>query len=222
MRIAFLVPNELPTALDFVGPWEVLARWPDQPTLQLVTSRPGTLLCDTGIRVEVPFGFDDVPQPDVVIVPGGSNPYSAREDELALAWLREVAPGVTWFGSVCTGSAVLANAGLLDGRPVATHWAFREDLAAMGVELSDERVAVTGNVITSAGITAGIDMALTMTLLQHGREYAEAVQLALEYDPHPPTDSGTVAKSTPQVVSFVRGALERGVLSRNPARKAVN
>lgn len=220
MRIAFLVPNELPTAQDFVGPWEVLARWPERPTLQLVTSHPGTLLCDTGIEVVVPHGFDDVPNPDIVIIPGGSNPYSARDDPDAIAWLRKVAPGVKWFGSVCTGSAVLASAGLLDGRPAATHWAFREDLAEMGVELSDDRVVVSGNVITSAGITAGIDMALTMTMLEHGQEYAEAVQLALEYDPQPPTDSGTPAKSSPQVLAFVRGALEQGVLSRNPARKA--
>lgn len=221
MRIAFLVPNELPTALDFAGPWEVLARWPERPTLQLVTSRPGTLLCDTGIEVVVPYGFGDAPDPDVVVVPGGSNPYSAREDQDAIGWLKQVAPGVKWFGSVCTGSAVLASAGLLDGRPAATHWAFRDDLAEMGVQLSDERVVVSGNVITSAGITAGIDMALTMTMLEHGEEYAEAVQLALEYDPNPPTDSGIPAKSKPQVVSFVRGALEQGVLSRNPARKAV-
>ncbi len=221
MHIAFLVPNELPTAQDFVGPWEVLARWPDQPSLRLVTSRPGTLRCDTGIEVHIPTGLDDVPDPDVVIVPGGSNPYAAMDDADAIAWLKRVAPGVEWFGTVCTGAAVLARAGLLDGRAATTHWAFRNDLRDLGVEVSEDRVVVSDNVITSAGITAGIDMALTMTLLKHGQEYAEAVQLALEYDPAPPTDSGSPRKATPRVHSFVQGALAAGVLSRNPARKAV-
>jgi cyclohexyl-isocyanide hydratase len=140
-------------------------------------------------------------------------------DTEAVAWLREVAPRVKWFGSVCTGAAVLAQAGLLDGRPAATHWAFRDDLRAMGVDVSDERVVVSGNVITSAGVTAGIDMALTMTLLEHGQEYAEAVQLSLEYDPAPPTDAGIPAKASPQVFAFVQGALAASVLSKNPARK---
>jgi transcriptional regulator GlxA family with amidase domain len=220
MHIAFLVPNELPTAQDFVGPWEVLARWPARSSLQLVTSRPGTLLCDTGIEVHVPAGFGDVPDPDVVVVPGGSNPYAAMDDADAIAWLREVAPGVKWFGTVCTGSAVLARAGLLDGRPAATHWAFRDELRDMGVQVTDERVVVSGNVITSAGITAGIDMALTMTLLEHGQEYAEKVQLGLEYDPAPPTDSGTPEKATPEVLAFMRKVLTDSVLARNPARKA--
>jgi transcriptional regulator GlxA family with amidase domain len=219
MHIAFLVPEQLPTAQDFVGPWEVLARWPDVASMHLVTSQPGMKLCDTGIEVHVPTGLDDVPQPDVVIVPGGSNPYAAMDDARAIGWLREVADGVTWFGTVCTGSAVLARAGLLDGRPAATHWAFRDELRSMGVEVSDERVVVSGNVITSAGITAGIDMALTMTVLQHGQEYAEAVQLGLEYDPAPPTDSGTPAKAKPEVLTFVRDALTASVLSRNPARQ---
>lgn len=218
MHIVFLVPHELPTALDFVGPWEVLARWPDR-SIQLATSKPGTLVCDTGIEVHVPLGLEDVGQPDIVIVPGGSNPYSAMADEAAISWLREVEQGVTWFGTVCTGSAVLARAGILDGRPATTHWAFRGELASMGVDLSEERVVVTGNVITSAGITAGIDMALTMTELVHGRSYAEAVQLGLEYDPAPPTDSGTPAKATTEVLAFVRDALTASVLARNPARR---
>lgn len=219
MIIAFLVPSELPTAQDFVGPWEVLARWPGRPTLKLVASRPGPLLCDTGIEVRVPHGLDDVPDPDIVIIPGGGDPYSASSDPDAIAWIKRVAPGVKWFGTVCTGSAVLAAAGLLDGRPAATHWAFQDDLRAMGVDVVDARVVVSDNVITSGGITSGIDMALTMTLLEHGEEYAEAVQLALEYDPQPPTDSGVPAKATEKVLSFVRGALEASVLSRNPARK---
>lgn len=220
MHVVFLVPHELPTAQDFVGPWEVLARWPDA-TLQLATSRPGMLRCDTGLEVHVPLALDEVATPDVVIVPGGSNPYSAMTDDVAIGWLREVAPMVSWFGTVCTGSAVLARAGLLDGRPAATHWAFRDELRSFGVQVSDDRVVVAGNVITSAGITAGIDMALTMTMLVQGKEYAEAVQLALEYDPAPPTDSGSPAKATPEVLGFVRDALTASVLARNPDRREV-
>lgn len=218
MQIAFLVPDE-PTAQDFVGPWEVLSRWPDR-TLHLVSSHPGLRRCDSGMEVMVPTPLADVPHPDIVIVPGGSDPYAAMADAEAIRWLREVAPGVRWFGTVCTGAAVLARAGLLEGRPATTHWAFREDLRSYGVDVVEDRVVVAGNVVTSAGITAGIDMALTLTLLERGEEYAEAVQLALEYDPRPPTDSGTPDKAAPAVLDFVRSSLEAGVLAKNPDRRA--
>lgn len=221
MQIVVLVPDE-PTAQDFVGPWEVLSRWPNRGSLQLVSSRPGTVRCDSGMEVHVPTGLDDVPSPDVVVVPGGSNPYAAMDDTAAIDWLRAVAPNVTWFGSVCTGAGVLARAGLLDGRPAATHWAFRDDLSALGVDVGDERVVVADNVITSAGITAGIDMALTMTMLQHGRMITEAIQLSLEYDPAPPTDSGSPSKADPEVYEFVKAVLTAGVLSKNPARRSAS
>lgn len=222
MHIAVLVPNQVPTAQDFVGPWEVLSRWPGRSSLQLVTSRPGMVRCDSGMEVHIPTGLDDLPDPDVVVVPGGSDPYAAADDAEAVDWLKRVAPGVKWFGTVCTGAAVLARAGLLEGRVATTHWVFRDELRAMGVEVSDERVVVSGNVITGAGVTAGIDMALTMTLLEHGQDIAEAIQLSMEYDPAPPTNSGSPTKARPEVTTFVRDVLTRSVLSKNPARKAAS
>ena len=218
MIIALLVPPE-PTAQDFVGPWEVFSRWHGVTSLNLVGATPGLVRCDTGLEVNVPYGFVDVTAADVVVVPGGSNPYAAMDDTEAISWLQRLAPTATWLGSVCTGAAVLARAGLLDGKKATTHWAFRDELRGMGVDVCDERVVVAGNVITSAGVTAGIDMALTMTLLQFGSQMAEAVQLSLEYDPAPPTDSGTPAKSDPVVLSYVTAFLEAGVLSKNPARR---
>ncbi len=219
MHIALLVPPE-PTAQDFVGPWEVFARWPGVSSLRLVGAQPGMVRCDTGMEVNVPFGFDDITGADVVVIPGGSNPYAAMDDVAAIAWLQRLAPTVKWFGSVCTGAAVLARAGLLHGKQATTHWAFRDELRGMGVDVSDDRVVVAGNVITSAGVTAGIDMALTMTLLQFGQQMAEAVQLSLEYDPCPPTDSGSPAKANPMVKSLVEAVLTAGVLSKNPARRS--
>jgi transcriptional regulator GlxA family with amidase domain len=210
VHIAFLIPAE-PTAQDFVGPWEVFTRWPSMPKLSLVATSPGMVECDSGITINVANGLDDVAAPDIVIVPGGSDPLAAMSDQAALAWLRTVALTAKWIGSVCTGSGVLAAAGLLGQRPVATHWVFSDSLRQMGVNVVDDRVVVADNIITSAGITAGIDMALTLTMLELGEPMASAVQLALEYDPKPPTDSGSPLKARPEVRDLVYGFLSAGL-----------
>jgi transcriptional regulator GlxA family with amidase domain len=125
-------------------------------------------------------------------------------DEAVLDWVRLVHERTTWTTSVCTGSLVLAAAGVLKGKRATSHWAYREQLAPFGAEPVAERVVVDGKVITAAGVSAGIDMALQLTALEYGEDVARAIQLGIEYDPEPPFDSGTPEKAHPDLVELVR------------------
>jgi len=128
-------------------------------------------------------------------VPGSENPVPVMSDRVLVAWLRSAAPGCRWTASVCTGAGLYAAAGLLAGKATTTHWAFRDNLRAMGVDVVDDRVVWQGNHVSGAGVSAGIDMALSLTDRVHGRELAQSLQLAIEYDPQPPFDSGSPAKA---------------------------
>jgi transcriptional regulator GlxA family with amidase domain len=136
-----------------------------------------------------------LPDPDVVVIPGSSKPLGPLKDDVLLDWLRSVAPTATWLASACTGSAVYGAAGLLKGRRATTHWAFRDNLAAMGVEVVSDRVVFDDKFVTGAGVSAGIDMALALTARVHGDELAKAIQLGIEYDPQPPFDAGAPQKA---------------------------
>jgi transcriptional regulator GlxA family with amidase domain len=199
MQIAFPLYRPF-TALDLIGGYQVFSGWPDSE-LVLVGETLDPVWDDRGAVLFTPQAtFADVPSPDVVMVPGSGRPFDSLTDEALLGWLRAVAPTATWMTSVCTGSGLLAAAGLLEGRRAATHWSYREFLAEMGVEVVAERYVFDGNIVTGGGVTAGIDMALALTARQFGDDFAKVTQLVLEYDPAPPFPGGTKETSEPAIV----------------------
>jgi transcriptional regulator GlxA family with amidase domain len=193
------------TALDIVGPFEVLAFIPGHEAM-FVAAGPGPVTDDTGrCQLIASASFDQVTSPDVVVI-GGT--LSTKEpDQRVVQWLRQVHPTTTWTTSVCTGSLYLAAAGILDGQDATTHWAWAEELERRGARYTEQRVVEHGKVITAAGVSAGIDMALTLLARMHGPQIAEGIQLALEYDPQPPFGTGSPSKAPAEIVEFVRSQL---------------
>jgi transcriptional regulator GlxA family with amidase domain len=184
MDIAILLYDRI-TALDAVGPYEVLSRMPDT-TVHFVASRPGLTRADEGLGLWADQPLDAVPHPDIVLVPGSSDPTAALTDPATLRWLSTAHQSATWTTSVCSGSLILAAAGILPNRRATTHWIALDHLRAMGAVPVSERIVVEGSIITAAGVSAGIDLALRLAALIHGDHLAQALQLAIEYDPQPP------------------------------------
>src|ERR671938_1534568 len=151
--------------------------------------------CDAGLTVIPTDTPETMPQPDLIVVPGSGNPVPVLSDQVLIDWLRSTAPGCQWTASVCTGAGLYAAAGLLKDKKTTTHWGFRDNLRAMGVDVVADRVVWQGNHISGAGVSAGIDMALALTDRAHGRELAESLQLVIEYDPQPPFQSGAPDKA---------------------------
>jgi transcriptional regulator GlxA family with amidase domain len=180
--------------LDWAGPWEVLAawatQWPDDGVRVLTLAREaGTITCAKGLRVLPDETWESAPPLDVLVYPGGRGTRRELVDEAVLDWMREMAAGGTVLSSVCTGSLVLAAAGLLDGRPATTHWQSLALLPTLGREIEvrpDDRFVDDGSVITAAGVSAGIDMALHLVARLHSRERAREVRRYIQYDPEPP------------------------------------
>jgi transcriptional regulator GlxA family with amidase domain len=203
MRIAILIFDRL-TALDAVGPYEVLSRLPGA-TVSFVGVEPGPKRTDTGaLALTADRALTDLPDPEIVLVPGGAGNRPLLGDAAVLDWLRTAHETTHWTTSVCTGSLVLAAAGILDGRRATTHWAYMDRLRELDAEPVTERVVEDGKVMTAAGVSAGIDMALTLTARIAGDEVAQAIQLGIEYDPQPPFDSGSPAKAPEPVLEIVR------------------
>jgi transcriptional regulator GlxA family with amidase domain len=192
------------TALDIVGPFNVLAYGPDVDAVFVAESLE-PLSADVGaLRMLPGTTFDECPAPDVVVVPGG--PGSRRIAELGslVEWLRRVHPGTQFTTSVCTGAFALAAAGILDARRATTHWASHDRLADYGAIPVDERVVFDGKVVTGAGVSAGIDMALTLAGVLWGDEVAQSIQLGNEYDPQPPYSAGSPRTAPPHIVHSIR------------------
>ena len=207
MRIAILIFDRL-TALDAIGPYEVLSRLPGAE-LTFVATEPGEKRTDTGrLGLSADAVIEELTDPEVVLVPGGEGNRPLLTDEVVLDWLRTAHETTKWTTSVCTGSLVLAAAGILDGKRATSHWAYREELRQGGAEPVAERVVVDGKIVTAAGVSAGIDMALTLAALEAGEDFAKAVQLGIEYDPDPPFDAGSPEKAGPELVELVRGLEE--------------
>lgn len=199
MKVAILLYDGV-TALDAVGPYEVLCLLPGAE-VRFVASVPGPKRTDSGfLTLHADHGLADGWQPDVIVVPGSSNgTMRAAADEAVLRWLRAAHAGARWTTSVCSGALILGAAGLLRGKRATTHWAASKYLQTFGAEASGERVVDEGEVITAAGVTAGIDMALHLAARAAGERQAQAIQLIIEYDPRPPFDSGSVEKAAPEV-----------------------
>jgi len=189
------------TMLDIVGPFQVLG---DNPECQIrfVASSPGQIADHTGHTGLVASSLEEVPRPDVVVVPGGF--HDTQLDRDVVRWLRDVHETTTWTTSVCTGSIYLAAAGILSGLDATTHWARKDRLEQLGARYVPERVVERGKIITAAGVSSGIDMGLVLVERLFGRDYAELVQLAIEYDPQPPFDAGSPTKARKDIVDFAR------------------
>ena len=209
MRIAILIFDRL-TALDAVGPYEVLSRLPGAE-LSFVAAKPGIKRTDTGrLGLEAERSIAEVPSPDVVLVPGGEGNRPLLADEPVLSWLRSVHESTRYTTSVCTGSLVLGAAGILDGLRATSHWAYLEHLASFGATPVSERVVEDGKVITAAGVSSGIDMALHLAARLAGEEVAKAIQLGIEYDPEPPFDAGSPDKAPEHLVEAMRKLQDTG------------
>lgn len=203
MQIAIVLFDRF-TALDAVGPYEMLCRLPGAEVV-FVAEHTGPVTNDQGsLSLVAEKTFAEVSSPDIVVVPGGPGQSGQMENETLLGWLRAVDATTTWTTSVCTGSLLLAAAGLLQGRPATSHWLALGHLGKLGAEPTGRRVVIDGKYITAAGVSAGIDMALTMAGKLAGDEHARATQLLTEYDPQPPYDAGSPEKAPAALVEEFR------------------
>jgi putative intracellular protease/amidase len=192
------------TALDAVGPYEVLQRIPGA-TVTWLAHAPGVVSTDTRqLRLHADAAFEDLPDPDIVVVPGGTGTDAFLDDERLLGWIRRAHETSQWTTSVCTGSLLLGAAGLLDGLEATSHWLDIDCLERYGARPTGRRVVEQGKVITAAGVSSGIDMALVLAARIGGPELAQAIQLGIEYDPQPPFDAGSIEKAPPEIVELVR------------------
>lgn len=214
-RIGMLIFPRL-TQLDMTGPYEVLARLPDT-AVELVARTREPVTTDRGMQIVPTTTYADCEPLDVVMVPGGPGQQDLMEDEEALGFLRRQAAGAKFVTSVCTGSLVLAAAGLLKGRRATCHWAAIDNLALMGAIPTRERVVVDGHVVTGAGVASGIDFALRLAAILESEQVAREIQLQIEYDPDPPFDSGSPKTAAPETVAALKARLGK----LGAARRAV-
>jgi transcriptional regulator GlxA family with amidase domain len=203
MNTAILLYDRF-TALDAIGPYEVLSRLPGA-SVTFVAAEPGLVRTDNGmLTVQAERSLEEVAAPEIVLVPGGPGEVAARAGGPALQWLRAAHETSTWTTSVCTGSLILAAAGLLDGKRATSHWLAMDTLSELGAEATGERVVFEGKIVTAAGVSAGIDMALALAAAIAGDQVAQAIQLAIEYDPQPPFDAGSPRKAPAEIVELLR------------------
>jgi transcriptional regulator GlxA family with amidase domain len=192
------------TALDAIGPYEVLSRLPEA-RVYFLALEPGPKRTDNGmLGLTADGALTDLPHPDVIVVPGGYGTRPLMKDESMLGWVRAAHETSEWTTSVCTGALVLGAAGVLDGLEATTHWLVLDKLGELGATPVSRRVVEQGKVITAAGVSSGIDMALTLAAHIAGEDVAQAIQLAIEYDPQPPFDSGSTSKASPEIMELAR------------------
>jgi putative intracellular protease/amidase len=203
MEIAILLFDRL-TALDAVGPYEVLSRIPGA-TVKFVAKELGPKRTDdASLALVADYALDQVPSPDIVVIPGGPGQAALMDDEPVLNWIRQAHETSKWTTSVCTGSLILGAAGLLRGLKATSHWLTYDALRSLGAEAVSDRVVIEGKIITAAGVSAGLDMALTLVARECGDDLAQAIQLGIEYDPKPPFDAGSPAKAPAAIVEFLK------------------
>ncbi|HZO05439.1 MAG TPA: DJ-1/PfpI family protein [Solirubrobacterales bacterium] len=207
MRTVILVFDGI-TALDAIGPYEVLRSVPGWE-VQFAGKERGEVRTDSGaLGISADHALGEVGEPEIVLVPGGVGNRALMEDDEVLEWLRQVDATSKWTTSVCTGSLVLGAAGLLAGKRSTGHWLFLDPLREFGADPVGGRFVEDGKVITAAGVSAGIDMALHLVGQEVGPEVAQAVQLGIEYDPQPPFDAGHPSKAPVPIVELVTAVSE--------------
>jgi transcriptional regulator GlxA family with amidase domain len=202
LRIVFILYSRL-TQLDFTGPYEVLARMPNAEIV-LASKEGGSLVSETGLIFGGMRCLADIDHADMIMIPGGPGQTDAMLDPDFMSEVKRLGEGATYVTSVCTGSLILAAAGLLKGKRAGSHWAYRELLAAFGAIPDPARVVRDGNVVTGGGVTAGIDIALTIVADIAGEETAKMIQLMIEYAPAPPFNSGRPETASPETINAVR------------------
>jgi putative intracellular protease/amidase len=200
------------TALDFIGPYEVL-RWLPNTEVHFVWHEAGPITADSGVLVVgATHSFAETPSPGIILVPGGMTTVEHSRDEVLLDWVRQAHRTATWTTSVCSGSIILAAAGLLSGKRATSHWAALPMLKTLGVNaVGDERVVHEGPIVTSAGVSAGIDLALWLAGQIGGEDRAKAIQLSMEYDPQPPFDSGHMSKASVKTKAAATALMARDI-----------
>ena len=190
------------TALDIVGPFQTLVDVPGLDVFFVAADR-GPVVDHTGrLTLQAARSFDEVESLDVLVVPGGFADRGIDSTNDVVQFVKKIHPTTTWTTSVCTGSIYLAHAGILNGLNATTHWASYDRLKELGAFPTEQRVIQEGKIITAAGVSAGIDMGLTLVAALEGEEMAKMIQLAIEYDPQPPFDSGAPSKVSPEFKKF--------------------
>jgi len=200
------------TALDAVGPWEVLSRMPNTD-VRFVCKELGPVVTEGGaLLLGASHTLAETQSPDLVVVPGGTTTPGQMVDDEVLDWLRKVHEATTWTTSVCTGALMLGAAGILKGLPATTHWYKMGVLKIMAASpRRDQRIVRSGKVVTAAGVSAGIDLALWLAGEICGRARAEAIQLVIEYDPHPPFDSGHMSKASEETQKLAKQMMDESM-----------
>ncbi len=202
MHITFLLYDGM-TALDLVGPYEILSRLPNAQ-VNRVALNPGPISTDSNLMIVADSKMSELSKTDVLIVPGAGSATTLQEYPMILEWINKIHSTTTWTTSVCTGSLILGASGILDGVKATTHWAAFERLSMWGAIPTPMRIVQDGKIVTAAGVSAGIDMALVLSSKIVGSDFAKAMQLALEYDPNPPFDVGSPGKAPKALVDSLR------------------
>lgn len=210
MEIAFLLFDDV-TALDAIGPYEVLSRIPGA-RVRFVATEPGPQRTARGmLHLIADHPLDEIPHPDVVVVPGGPGTRALLHNEQVLTWIRSTHEHSRWTTSVCTGALLLGAAGILTDRHATTHWRALDALPTYGATPIRQRVVEDGKIITAAGVSAGIDMALHLAQREAGDDIARALQLVIEYDPQPRTDAGSPLHAPEHVLALAHHLLDTQV-----------
>lgn len=207
MKIAIALYDRF-TALDAIGPYETLSRIPGAEVVFVGCEKRLFRTDLQALAVQVGASFAEVDRADVLVVPGGPGTREMMTDRPLIEWVQKIHATSQWTTSVCTGSLVLGAAGLLKGVDATTHWGCMTELASTGANPVTERVVIRGKIVTAAGVSAGIDMGLTLAARIAGDDVAKAIQLGIEYDPQPPFDSGSAAKATPEIVTIVASMMQ--------------
>ena len=205
MEIAILLYDGL-TALDAIGPYEVLNQLPDAE-IRFVAAQKGVVKSDGALSLVADFELGELSAPQIVVVPGGFGTFAAMQNQQILAWLQTASQTALFTTSVCTGSLILAAAGLLNGLKATCHWHYLENLQFFGAQPTAERIVEQNKIITAAGVSSGVDMALRLVQILAGDATAQAVQLAIEYDPAPPFNTGSPKSAPPELVKSVAAAM---------------
>lgn len=207
MKIVILLFDNF-TALDVAGPFEVLSRMPGA-TVYITGTEKRRYKDEKGIQLIAQFSINEITDAEILLVPGGFGIDSLMDNQEVIEWIRKIDSTTKWTTSVCSGALLLAKAGLLDGKNCTTHWLRKDQLRKFNVNVQDERYVQDGKLITSAGVSAGIDMALFLVSKIAGDLVAQSIQLSMEYDPQPPFDSGSPDKAPKELVNKLKN------LSRN-------
>ena len=214
--VIYLYPGM--TALDAIGTYEMLRGMPNA-TIKFVARERGLVRVDSQVlSLHADQAIRDVKSADLLVLPGGLTTPAQMQDKDLLAWVRQIHEKSRWTTSVCSGSLILAAAGLLKGLEATSHWAALDALKMFGARPVRQRVVRQGKILTAAGVSAGIDMALTLVALEAGEEVAKAIQLSMEYDPQPPFQSGSFEKSSPSTIERARKFLAESTRIANGAK----